>query len=1262
MAYISFGLQFERQFSGPLDIDAVFNTTAALNAYLTVGRRFAGQIATCLDQPGKLFILSNDRSQWLEFSEDKALGDITDITITNPQNGQTLVYQNGAWSNTDVSVLAADVSFDNQHSGLLATNVQSAIDELNGKKLDITALSSNVILYATTAASDISGYVKMVTSPSDPSYNTTPVGVSTGTITGQDQLIASLASEPGIIVGNPGIINIVTIGNIAKTSGNQNDYAEFYYKVFKRDSLGNEQLIATSDTTGPVNPNVNSVYQQFGVDALLNNGTFVSTDRIVIKYYANLLNGAPVYAFEFGGNTPVRTLLPVPISAVVQDQDASQVITVTSGFNGILSAANDNVQSALDTLDDHNHDSRYYTETETDTLLSAKADLVDGKIPSNQIPSLALTEVYTVSSLAEQLALVAQKGDVAIRTDLSISYIHNGGTAGTIADWTELKTPTDAVLSVNGEVGAVSLDFADVGALSATDARISNWDAAYGWGDHGVEGYLTSVEISDINATGTAASDTFLAGDGAWKQVATSVNGETGTVQLTNADIPLEEIEATGSITLALSDGGKLIRFTSATGSVVTIPTDASVNFPAGTEILVNMYGAGPITFQAATGVTMNYIGETAALTQQYTSALLRKVAEDEWLLVLPQITGLAQTDISFDITGTNNINNVLVGSLNVGDLASDSQQNVVVGKLVNTAAAGSRNVLVGYQAQSASSSGTTNDTVVIGQDAQTLSSDSVVIGSEAKGWSAGSTVIGKGAVAASATPYATVVGHLAGLPIGDTGSKFTAIGYMAQGQGSDIDNSIQLGEGTVTAANKFQVWGYEMLDKTTGLIPSERISGGVGASSLGDLTDVTLGTPAENDLLYFNGFEWVNIPITGSSSSQSFSYDLPAISDTDFTLSSPGTYQYSSPVIPNLDPNTASFNLYQFDANGPTTQTDFELFDYVDYGNNEWGIVFQLKFSSQSNVNGSGTLSDTDFTWNPTDEIYDGVITVAAAAGAIGAQFESLGPELEARGAQIDFSAPLSDPSQGIFQVRLQGVAEGELGTFTADPYTVLYTLPDTIETFSNSVISLEWDVQTSVPGLNLVTQQYLQDNEYVKASEMPAIAITSTSVVADLSERDNLSVQEGDVAIVTGESKTFIWDGSQWQEMLTPSGGYSTSEVDTLLLGKLDVSEFNDHINSGVVEQSTSKTLESTDANKMIKATQQITLTIPLDSNYEFPINTEIVVVQYGTGEVTIAAESGVTLNSADSKTKILGQYSSAVLKKMAADEWLLIGALTN
>lgn len=85
-----------------------------------------------------------------------------------------------------------------------------------------------------------------------------------------------------------------------------------------------------------------------------------------------------------------------------------------------------------------------------------------GKVPTSQLPAIAISTTYVVGSQAAQLALTVQEGDVAVRTDLSKSYIHNGGVTGTMADWQELLTPTDAVLSVNGQTGIVVLSTTNI--------------------------------------------------------------------------------------------------------------------------------------------------------------------------------------------------------------------------------------------------------------------------------------------------------------------------------------------------------------------------------------------------------------------------------------------------------------------------------------------------------------------------------------------------------------------------------------------------------------------------------------------------------------------------------------------------------------------------------------------------------------------------------------------------------------------------------
>lgn len=86
----------------------------------------------------------------------------------------------------------------------------------------------------------------------------------------------------------------------------------------------------------------------------------------------------------------------------------------------------------------------------------------NGKLADSVIPAVAITETFVVDSQAAMLALSAQVGDVAIRTDTNRSYILQTTPASTLDNWKELLTPTDSVLSVNGKVGTVVLSGSDI--------------------------------------------------------------------------------------------------------------------------------------------------------------------------------------------------------------------------------------------------------------------------------------------------------------------------------------------------------------------------------------------------------------------------------------------------------------------------------------------------------------------------------------------------------------------------------------------------------------------------------------------------------------------------------------------------------------------------------------------------------------------------------------------------------------------------------
>ena len=85
------------------------------------------------------------------------------------------------------------------------------------------------------------------------------------------------------------------------------------------------------------------------------------------------------------------------------------------------------------------------------------------------VSSLAITEVFPVSDQAAMLALAAQRGDVAIRSDVSAVYILSTDDPTQLANWILLPTPLNAVLSVNGLTGAVTISPAALGLGNVTN-------------------------------------------------------------------------------------------------------------------------------------------------------------------------------------------------------------------------------------------------------------------------------------------------------------------------------------------------------------------------------------------------------------------------------------------------------------------------------------------------------------------------------------------------------------------------------------------------------------------------------------------------------------------------------------------------------------------------------------------------------------------------------------------------------------------------
>jgi hypothetical protein len=69
---------------------------------------------------------------------------------------------------------------------------------------------------------------------------------------------------------------------------------------------------------------------------------------------------------------------------------------------------------------------------------------------------------------------------------------------------------------------------------------------------------------------------------------------------------------------------------------------------------------------------------------------------------------------------------------------------------------------------------------------------------------------------------------------------------------------------------------------------------------------------------------------------------------------------------------------------------------------------------------------------------------------------------------------------------------------------------------------------------------------------------------------------------------------------------------------------------------------------------------LTIPPNVDAAFPIGTQILIAQYGSGQTTLVGGVGVNLRSDGNKLKISTQYSGVTLVKRGVNEWYVFGSL--
>ena len=200
------------------------------------------------------------------------------------------------------------------------------------------------------------------------------------------------------------------------------------------------------------------------------------------------------------------------------------------------------------------------------SMLTNKADLVGGKVPTSQLPTVSLTTAVPVASEADMLALTpsqVQPGDLAVRPDGSYMLLQNP--PHILSNWIKISTGGE-VLSVNGQTGVIVLSASDIGARSASvqvpsedvagldsfKSTTGNTISLYGLrltalendalvvrlnNDGVIESSLLGTDVAFVNVGGQLVkkdgTPIVVEGSGA----VDSVNGKTGIVVLSASDV-----------------------------------------------------------------------------------------------------------------------------------------------------------------------------------------------------------------------------------------------------------------------------------------------------------------------------------------------------------------------------------------------------------------------------------------------------------------------------------------------------------------------------------------------------------------------------------------------------------------------------------------------------------------------------------------------------------------------------------------------------
>ena len=304
--------------------------------------------------------------------------------------------------------------------------------------------------------------------------------------------------------------------------------------------------------------------------------------------------------------------------AITTAKLADDAVTGAKIADNAITAAHiaDGTIIAADIADGSVTSAKILDGTIVDADINATAAIALSKLATGALPT-----AITVAS-ANMVDGTIVNADINAAAAIALSKLASG-TSGQIVVHSSGGVPT--ATTVSGDVTIDSTGNVQIAADKIVNADV-NASAAIAYSKLNLG---TSIVNADVSTTAAIAYSKLNLGTSIVNaDVSTTAAVDLG--KLADATIDIK----TANYPLVLTDKNKFIKMNSSSNRTITVPLQATVNFPEGSQIQLIRYGSGTLEIVGESGAVILYATPGNFLRAQYSSATLLKCDTNIWMLM----------------------------------------------------------------------------------------------------------------------------------------------------------------------------------------------------------------------------------------------------------------------------------------------------------------------------------------------------------------------------------------------------------------------------------------------------------------------------------------------------------------------------------------------------------------------------------------------------------------------------------------------------